>query len=180
MWFGVDEASARLARPCRMGPVITTLVTSVAGVASAQDNGAMSQELVRLDTLVSVTDWSAISNPDPDLHVCVEWLADSAFHWLFQEEAFRQERRSDGFDVFGRYAASAEVVPPSPDGSNDGVDFLLGSLGGQPEALAPGKQVVDARRAAIGPDRHREIAAREAYQRRGDEIVSRRQLQRSR
>ena len=45
-----------------MRTVIITLVTSIAGVASAQDNAAMSRELFRFDTLVSVADWSAIDD----------------------------------------------------------------------------------------------------------------------
>jgi hypothetical protein len=45
-----------------MGPVIMTLVTSIAGAAPDQDNGAMSRELFRFDSLVSVADWSTIDD----------------------------------------------------------------------------------------------------------------------
>ena len=45
-----------------MGPVIVALVTSIAGATPAQDNGAMSRELFRFDSLVSVADWSAIDD----------------------------------------------------------------------------------------------------------------------
>jgi NADH dehydrogenase [ubiquinone] 1 alpha subcomplex assembly factor 1 len=45
-----------------MGPVIITPVTSIAAAAPAQDNGAMSRELFRFDTVVSVADWYAIDD----------------------------------------------------------------------------------------------------------------------
>ena len=45
-----------------MGLVIIALVTGIADAAPARDNGAMSRELFRFDTLVSVADWSAIDD----------------------------------------------------------------------------------------------------------------------
>jgi len=98
-----------------------------------------------------------------------------AFHRLFEEETFRQERRSDVLDVLRRYAADVEMVSPSSDSRYDFVDFYSGRLDAESEALALGKQVVDARRASISSDRHREVAAFEADQRHRHEIVCRRQ-----
>src|SRR6266511_2056689 len=45
----------------------------------------------------------------------------------------------------------------------------------RPESLALGKQVVDARRAAVGADRHGEVATLKADYRRGHQVVRRRQ-----
>ena len=45
-----------------MGPVLVTLLTSIAGAAPAHDNGAMSRELFRFDSLASIADWSAIDD----------------------------------------------------------------------------------------------------------------------
>ena len=78
-------------------------------------------------------------------------------------------------DVFRRYPAGAEAVAPGPDGRDDFVDFASGGVGRQPESPALGKQVVDARRAAVGADGHGEVAAFAADHGRGHQVVRRRQ-----
>ena len=67
------------------------------------------------------------------------------------------------------------MVPPGSNGCDDVLDFLPRRFGCQPEPLTLGKQVVDACRAAVGADSHREVATFEADQRRGHEVVRRSQ-----
>src|ERR1700687_1984414 len=108
-----------------------------------------------------------------DLHRRV--LSTSAFGGLFEEKAFGQKCLCDVLDVLRGYAAGVEVVSPGSDSRYDFVDLYSGRLYAESEALTLGKRVVHARRASISSNRHRKVAAFEADQGHGHEIVRRRQ-----
>src|SRR5882672_12228976 len=67
------------------------------------------------------------------------------------------------------------MLAPGSERRYDAFDLLPGGLDGQPEPLALGEQVVDAGRAAVGADAHREVAALEAHHGHGYEVVRQRQ-----
>ena len=93
--------------------------------------------------------------------------------WLLEEEALGQKRRRNVVGILCGYAAGAKMVPPRAERRDQPLDFPSSGLGCQSESSALGEQVINARRPAVGADRHCEIAALETDQTCGHEVVSR-------
>lgn len=87
----------------------------------------------------------------------------------------RQHRARNIFDVHRPYGARRESLAPADDDIGDPGDLGSRLCRRQPKPLALRHEIVDARAAAVGTDREREVAPVEAHYRHWHEIIGGRQ-----